>query len=243
MNVGCPSCETVYRVDPARVPAGGARTRCTHCGHVFRVEPAEPAVMTARAAPTGAPRASAQTEPVRVATPSPEPIVAAPRPSVGAPVTPATPVAPAAARTPEMPRAPAAQPTPPAPSAPPAATEAGIAARARAAVATPRSDQSTSVPGAPAAARKPVAPHPFGRRDPGERAQRLARALVSDIVAYFPDRRERALRQGTLRTEFREEIRKSWEEYVAQVGEETARKTPHFRTALNEILADGQQVF
>jgi hypothetical protein len=36
---------------------------------------------------------------------------------------------------------------------------------------------------------------------------------------------------------------KSWEEYVAQVGLELAKSTPHFRTALNDILAKGQQVF
>ena len=41
----------------------------------------------------------------------------------------------------------------------------------------------------------------------------------------------------------REEIRKSWDEYVAQVGEQLARSTPYFREALNEILARGQQVF
>ena len=47
----------------------------------------------------------------------------------------------------------------------------------------------------------------------------------------------------TLRAEFREEIRKSWEEYVEQVGIELAKSTPFFRDALNEILAKGQKVF
>ena len=31
--------------------------------------------------------------------------------------------------------------------------------------------------------------------------------------------------------------------YVGQVGEAAAKGTPHFRAALNEILARGQQVF
>jgi len=62
-------------------------------------------------------------------------------------------------------------------------------------------------------------------------------------VTYFPDRRERALGDGTLRREFTEEIKKSWEEYTAQVGAEMAKQTPYFREALNEILAKGQPVF
>src|SRR5438874_2320217 len=39
MNVTCPSCETVYRVDPAKVPAGGVRARCAVCSSVFAVNP------------------------------------------------------------------------------------------------------------------------------------------------------------------------------------------------------------
>lgn len=90
----------------------------------------------------------------------------------------------------------------------------------------------------------PLPPAPFGARsDPHRRAARLARALVSDIVVYHPERRTRSLRQGTLRQEFREEIRKSWEEYANQVGGDFARQTTYFRDALNEILADGATVF
>ncbi|HEY0036295.1 MAG TPA: hypothetical protein VGB66_06380, partial [Longimicrobium sp.] len=78
---------------------------------------------------------------------------------------------------------------------------------------------------------------------PTAKARRLARALVSDIVTYHPERRDAALADGTLKREFMEEIKKSWEEYVGQVGAETARGTPHFRDALNEILAKGQSLF
>jgi hypothetical protein len=83
----------------------------------------------------------------------------------------------------------------------------------------------------------------FGSREPGQRAARLARALVSDIVAYHPERRDQSLADGTMRNEFREEILKSWDEYVAQVGVETAKGTPYFRDALNAILAKGQNIF
>ncbi|HSU13546.1 hypothetical protein [Longimicrobium sp.] len=62
-------------------------------------------------------------------------------------------------------------------------------------------------------------------------------------MTYFPERRDKALADGTLRREFTEEIKKSWEEYVAQVGQDMAKKTPHFREALNDILAKGQAVF
>jgi predicted Zn finger-like uncharacterized protein len=84
---------------------------------------------------------------------------------------------------------------------------------------------------------------PFGIADPQIRARRLARALVSDIVVYHPEKREASLRSRTLRVDFQDEIRKSWNEYVAQVGEPMARGTPYFREALNEILAGGERVF
>lgn len=77
----------------------------------------------------------------------------------------------------------------------------------------------------------------FGRRDPMEKAQRLARVLVSDIILYNPDRHRMALDSGRVREEFEEEIQKSWDEYVEQVGEEVATGTSFFEDALSEILA------
>lgn len=84
---------------------------------------------------------------------------------------------------------------------------------------------------------------PFGSVDPHERARRLARALVSDIASYHRDRLDRGLREGSLRHELGPEIRKSWEEYTAQVGNQIARETSYFRDALNEILARGGRRF
>src|SRR3954468_313859 len=37
MNVTCPNCATVYRVDPAKVPEAGVRARCAVCNAVFPV--------------------------------------------------------------------------------------------------------------------------------------------------------------------------------------------------------------
>ncbi|HEX8213100.1 MAG TPA: zinc-ribbon domain-containing protein [Longimicrobium sp.] len=179
MNAQCTHCNTIFRVDPAKVPAGGVRARCSICRNVFEIAGARPA---------------------------PEPALAA----VSAP-------APVAAPAPAPAPAPVAAPAPPPPPAP-----------------TP----------APAPATTPTArPNPFGANDPGAKARRLARALVSDIVTYHPERRDQALANGTLKREFMDEIKKSWEEYVAQVGAEISRGTPHFREALNEILAKGQPVF
>ncbi|HYJ80877.1 MAG TPA: zinc-ribbon domain-containing protein [Longimicrobiaceae bacterium] len=178
MNVQCSHCKTVFRVDPAKVPAGGVRARCSICRAVFDVP-----------APAGSAEPSA-------AAPAPAPAPPEPRPAAA----PAPPPAPTPA-------------PPPAASAP------------RPAEAAPR------------------APSPFGANDPAAKARRLARALISDIVTYFPDRRDQALGAGTLKKEFMDEIKKSWEEYVVQVGLDTARTTPYFREALNDILAKGQQVF
>ncbi len=163
MNVTCPQCKTVFRVDPRKVPAAGVRARCSVCGGVFDVQPE------------------------RQAEPEPAPAVATPA---------------AAGARPEEAR----------PSPPPAAV-----------------------------------PHragsPFGVVDSEARARRLARALISDLAAYHPERQEQGIREGRLKELFREELKRSWQEYVEQVGLEVARSTPWFREALNEILARGNQVF
>lgn len=83
----------------------------------------------------------------------------------------------------------------------------------------------------------------FGNRSPEEKAQRLARVLVSDMITYNPNLYETALARGTLKEDFSEEIEKSWEEYVEQVGEELATSTSHWTDALNDILAKGEETF
>jgi hypothetical protein len=79
--------------------------------------------------------------------------------------------------------------------------------------------------------------------DPDLKARRLARALVSDMIAYLPDMREEGLRDGTLKALFKEEIQKSYEEYIDQIGKEYAESTTHFQEALNDLLAGGQKMF
>src|SRR5207244_1922711 len=140
MNVTCPSCETVYRVDPGKVPAGGVRARCAVCSSVFPVNAGVGAAAPAVAAAPPAPAA---------------PLAAAPGPPARA--APARPTAPAAA-----PAAPAAPPAPP-PPAPGAAPGQRMTGPLR-----------------------PV--NPFMVQDPKQKARRLARALVSDLVVYHPEK-------------------------------------------------------
>jgi hypothetical protein len=94
--------------------------------------------------------------------------------------------------------------------------------------------------GAPPA-RAPI--NPFLANDPNAKAKRLARALVSDMIAYHPQKREEGMRNNTLKQLFKEEIKKSYEEYMDQVGKEFAETTTHFQDALNDVLASGKKIF
>ena len=113
---------------------------------------------------------------------------------------------------------------------------AAVAAEAmpRLEVATPAEEAATQV--APKKKRK-------GKPNKEDRAKRLARVLVSDILWYNRDKRDQALQEGTLMTALSEEIKKSWELYKDKVGADVANSTNFFKEALNEILADGQEIF
>jgi predicted Zn finger-like uncharacterized protein len=189
--------------------------QCTSCRTVFRVDP--------RKVPEGGVRARCSI--CRSVFEVPAPSADGKAGAAAAPESP-TPT-PTPTPTPEP--VPVPEPAPPPPTPPPT---------------TPTPTPTAALP-QPAAARTTSGrpPPSFGSTDPNAKARRLARALVSDIVTYFPERRDSALAAGTLRREFRDEIGKSWEEYVAQVGLQFAKGTPHFREALNDILARGQQVF
>jgi hypothetical protein len=114
---------------------------------------------------------------------------------------------------------------------------AAPATEAPAASSVASSSASTSAAGD----RRPI--NPFLARDPGLRAKRLARALVSDMVAYYPAKHSEGLEKGTLKELFRDEIKKSYDEYVAQVGSDFARTTTHFQESLNEVLGAGKKIF
>ena len=331
MNVSCPECRSVFRVDPAKLPPIAVRARCSVCGGVITVATAAPAddEFSSNSAAASAPvRPAAVEKPVPARTnqglaaaladtfappPSP-PSTPTPAPSSVAPVLPPERSAPVAqampavkqAGLPPTPKGPApssgavnrpmlfpprpmmpgaapqgssgparplvaprpagaptiaAAPTAaastnaprqsggfaaPLPSAPASGAVSVASPPASAPVSTPpvaprpAAAPTTGTP-APAATRTPI--NPFLANDPHAKAKRLARALVSDLVTYFPQKRQDGLRDGTLKQLFKDEIQKSYEEYIAQVGREFAETTPHFQDALNDLLAGGQKVF
>jgi predicted Zn finger-like uncharacterized protein len=226
MNAQCTHCNTIFRVDPLKIPAGGVRARCSICRNAFDI---------------AAPLSAGGGAPSPVPTPRVAEPAAAAAPAPAAP----TPAPPAPTATPSVP---APAPAPPAPAFAPSPLPTPMARDATAVASPPPASMAPDAPAVaaqPSPAGAPAARNPFafGANDPGAKARRLARALVSDIVTYHPERRDQALQEGTLKREFMEEIKKSWEEYVGQVGTNVARSTPHFRDALNEILAKGQAVF
>jgi predicted Zn finger-like uncharacterized protein len=284
MNVSCPDCRSIFRVDPAKVPPSGVRARCSVCGGVISI----PAPTGQSTTPTASPRVNTSApEPASQARPrstpqgqdgwDPQPFSSAPRasavPSMQRPPAPQPPTPPRA----EVPAAPRPRPesverasaaataTPPSPStarpeftpSPPVSPFTPPASQAFTAPAAPpfipSGARSTTPPRAPATpptaspstsdggARRPL--NPFLSKDPNQRAKRLARALVSDIITYHPAKHAEGLRDGTLKQLFREEIKKSFEEYIAQVGQQLAESTTYFQEALNEVLGAGKKIF
>lgn len=221
MTVSCPDCKSVFRVDPAKVPATGVRARCSVCGGVITIGggtlpvSVTPASSAAAVVPVGS--RQARSTPMATAAASPPVMVSS------------------AVSADESAEASAHEPT---------AASVWSPESSHASAPTPVASvtpMSASAMATPAAGKRPI--NPFLRADPAERARRLARALVSDLVAYHPQRREEGLRDGTLRQLFRGEIKKSYEEYVEQVGRDVAEHSPYFQEALNEILAGGRRLF
>ena len=282
MNVSCPQCSTVYRVDPAKVPAGGVRARCSTCSGVIPVgmpgsAPRMTPPRTTPARPTPARQTPVRPTPARPMTTdapraaSPDPLGAAfaPRPTSPPPFvqlgaalpplrpTPRTSWPAVGTATPATASPPLPEPTTEEQEAVPAlAPTTEIHAVSVPAVTPPSTQQAPaatpalpSSPAAPSPGSASPAPgewrpiNPFLTRDPSLRAKRLARALVSDMVAYYPAKHSEGLEKGTLKELFRDEIKKSYEEYMAQVGADFARSTTHFQESLNEVLGAGKKIF
>jgi predicted Zn finger-like uncharacterized protein len=222
MIIQCQSCSSKYFLPEEKVPVNPLKVRCPKCRAVFML-----AARTEREQVAVAPAAPAA-EPVRTMRKFggrdhdlPASVAVAPLP-VEIPVV--SEPAPVAAVTQEAP-APVVEPV--VAAAPrPVVQEAPVAAREVLPAAAPAPKSGTR-----------------GGKSADDRAKRLARVLVSDILWYNRERRDAALRDGTLMTSLGEEIKKSWELYKEKVGPEAAHSTNYFKEALNEILANGQQVF
>lgn len=334
ITVTCPSCSTVFPVDPAKVPEGGVNARCSVCSSVFFVD--KPEVETASpaspAAPPPTPDVTATDVGEEAAARGAEPLTAEPStPDLAEPAVPeAGPVeeeaeAPEPTATPEVtrPPEPAAEEEAGEESSPWIDTPSVVGEEDRMVPTLEEEEEAPERFEAPAAeveveedveehveeeAPEPaeaidevevepaepvgepearettaddfspvglgttevvpeeeiapgddpsagVAPETapdtseevqgftFGKRDPHEKARRLARVLVSDMIMYNPERHARALENDTLEDDFEDEIEKSWKEYVEQVGPEMASDTTYFTDALNDILAKGEPVF
>jgi len=76
-----------------------------------------------------------------------------------------------------------------------------------------------------------------------KKAERLGRSLVKDIYLYHKDKVEQGRRDGTLVKLLGEEIKKSWKFYKKQVDPEILQEKNYFKDALNEIIAEGKEVF
>ena len=249
MNVACPTCATMYRVDPAKVPPAGVRARCGVCAAVFPVSGNGTAP-----SPGITPMPPRVSAPVPMVAPGPTPVIPPPaaappiRPPVSAPPAGGRPAIPTGLRPSGMfappsasaPNVPMASPRPSAPVVPPRPAAAPVAPLAP---LQPSAAVLASPPVRPAAGQPARSMNPFMSQDPSQKARRLARALISDLVVYGTARRDEALRNGTLKESFGEEIKKSWEEFVDQVGKEMAESTTYFNDALNEILSGGQKIF
>lgn len=88
--------------------------------------------------------------------------------------------------------------------------------------------------------------NPFRQKslDPRQRAERLARTLVSDMIAYRRGDYEAALGKGVeeIRRRFREDIEEARAEFYAQVKEDLPDRDRIFAIAVNELLGNGQEV-
>jgi predicted Zn finger-like uncharacterized protein len=114
MNVQCSTCATLFRVDPAKVPARGVRARCSVCAGVFFVPPPAAEPVPVRAAPTapgaGAPALAAPAIPLEPGRPGGPPPAAGLAPPASFPAA-STPVAAVPSRPPAPPVARAVPPS------------------------------------------------------------------------------------------------------------------------------------
>jgi len=228
MIVSCAGCGTKYKVSDDKVGPFGVKVRCPKCRTVFEVklpEEKQPESLAERLFGRDV-----------VAGLSSEPAAAPERP---APEPPAPEV-----RAPEVTAAPPAEPVSTA-TVPPEVEGPEPPGRQEPAISQEPSPEPTGAaatpcdsPAAGTAGRKPIFPFKAGEEEP----RILARALVSDILFYNRDSRDRGLAEGKMLAYLGKEIARSWDTYKERVGLEAAVETDYFRQAVNEILGEGRAI-
>ena len=205
ITVSCPSCDTSFPVDPAKVPPAGVRAQCSVCPEIFDVDPPDVATLEAPPLP----------EPTADVLESADPLEAG------------------AVDLPHLEGSFEGAESEP---------SGGDVAIDSEAVDTdePEAAEPTEAPADDAEGPGPIR---FGRRSPEDKARSLARSLVSDLIAYNPEKHKEALSAGTLQEVFGDEIEKSLKEYQEQVEPDVMSQGTFFNDALNSILAEGQSIF
>lgn len=214
ITVSCPSCETSFPVDPDKVPAEGVRAQCSVCPEIFDVDK-----------PNGvSPEAADPLEAAAVDLPGVE----------GSFETTDYSVTEDEATDGDIDLGPTED------------YATGDVAIDIGPVDPPAAGViEAEEPSTAASEASPESPGPirFGRRSPEDKAKSLARSLVSDLIAYNPEKHKEALATETLQEVFGEEIEKSLKEYQEQVEPDVMARGSFFNDALNSILADGQSIF
>ena len=216
LTVSCPSCETSFPVDPVKIPAEGVRAQCSVCPEIFDVD--RPSEST----PEAPPASGSMVDTIDTVDPLESPAVDLP-PLEG------TFEGVDAEDTEE------------------GSNDKGLTLSG----AEDFTQQDTAIDAGPgdaddsAAAVEAESPGPirFGRRSPADKAKSLARSLVSDLIAYNPEKHKGALAAGNLQEVFGEEIEKSLKEYQEQVDADVMVEGSFFNDALNSILAEGNDIF
>jgi hypothetical protein len=78
------------------------------------------------------------------------------------------------------------------------------------------------------------------RKDPHERAKRLARLIVGEIVLYHKDKIAQAIQRDTLFEEMSKELEEGRNYYRKNVDPSVGSKADYFDQAIVDILVRGQ---
>jgi predicted Zn finger-like uncharacterized protein len=237
MIVTCAGCGTKYRVAEDKVGVHGVKVKCPKCRTVFEVRPKVEEQSQSLAERLLGEDVRVEQPAERVPAPA-EPSIT--RESKEEPLTFGAPEEPGAGEGPE----PTPEPTPepltfptPGPMEPHEDQELE---------GGPDEDEESyraaeEEPEAPGVAPPESPPSPFAADE--EDPKTLARALVSDILFYNRESRDRGLAEGKVLAYLGKEIARSWETYKERVGIERALEADYFKEAVNEILGEGQKIF